>query len=141
MIEVVRSVEHVAVSFSRKQAAAVVEFVLHSEKKNNASIHIIFVGDKYITAINKKFLNHNFTTDVITFPLEKRKIISAEIYLNVQQAKRQAKEFAVTLNNEITRLIIHGTLHAIGYDDTEPKLQKRMIQKQERYVEKFGSLV
>lgn len=130
-----------AFRFTKHQAIQTVSFVLQKEKHRNADISIIFVDDVLITSINKKFLKHNFTTDVITFPLDDGNLISAEIYINVVQAKRQAKEFGVTIKNEIVRLIVHGTLHSLGYDDTTVESQKRMFRIQEQYVLGVASLV
>lgn len=134
MIRAVRLSNGIRVRFTQKEIEKVANAVLRAEKIFEASISVIFVDDKFITAINKKFLRHNYTTDVITFPLETEKEISAEIYINVLQAKRQAKEFGVSLKNELLRLIVHGILHTVGYDDIEIKEQTKMIRKQEQYV-------
>ncbi len=112
----------------------IITTVLRKEKKSVANISIVFVGDKKIQSVNKKFLQHNYVTDIITFILEE-KILEVEIYINPQQAKRQAKEYDVSFLNEISRLLIHGILHCVGYDDTTEKKKKIMFQQQEKYVE------
>jgi probable rRNA maturation factor len=127
--------------FTQRQTSRIVTYVLQKEKRRNVDLSFIFIDDAIITSINKKYLKHNFTTDVITFSLNDRKMINAEIYINVVQAKRQAQEFGVTIKNEIMRLIIHGTLHALGYDDTTVELQKKMFRIQEQYVIGVASLV
>jgi len=121
------------ISFSGSAVKSIVEFVCKKEKVRNAELSFVIVNDRTIQTINKKFLNHDYVTDVITFPLEP-KTINAEIYINTQQAQRQSKENAVTVKNEITRLVVHGILHAIGYDDTTAVTQKKMNSIQERYV-------
>ena len=115
----------------------IAEFVCLKEKVKNAELSFVIVNDRTIQKINKKFLRHDFVTDVITFPLEPKEI-AAEIYINTQQAKRQSNENNVTVKNEITRLVVHGTLHAIGYDDTTAVNQKKMNLIQERYVSELS---
>jgi probable rRNA maturation factor len=113
------------------------EFVCRRERVKNAEFSFVLVDDRSIRRINKKFLNHNYVTDVITFPLEQDEV-NAEIYVNAQQARRQAKELGITVRNELTRLVVHGTLHAIGYDDSTKKSKKRMDSIQERYVSELS---
>lgn len=84
--------------------------------------------------MHKRYFGHDTVTDIITFPLETAGIDS-EIYINVEQARRQSKQFKVTMKNELTRLIVHGVLHSLGYDDRTPSLRKKMFDVQERYVE------
>lgn len=121
---VVSSAGTTAFTFSLKKIRQIAEYVCEREKVNKAEFSFVFVGDTFIQKINKQFLRHNFVTDVITFPLE-AKNINAEIYINIQQARRQAKEFSVTFYNEIIRLIVHGILHAIGYSDTTLSSKKK----------------
>ncbi|MEW6061915.1 MAG: rRNA maturation RNase YbeY [Bacteroidota bacterium] len=111
----------------------IVSHVCRQEHVWRAELSIVLVDDKAIQTMNKHFLGHDYVTDVITFPLEHDRI-SAEVYINVQQAKRQAKEHGVSVQNEMTRLVVHGTLHALGYDDTTSRKRKMMHTVQERYV-------
>jgi probable rRNA maturation factor len=108
-------------------------YVCMAESVKDAELSFVIINDSRIRTINRKFLGHDYVTDVITFPLEAGKV-SAEIYINGRQAKRQAKEHYVSMRNEMIRLVVHGTLHAIGYDDTKAASKKRMDSIQERYV-------
>lgn len=119
--------------FSKSAVERIVRFVCQREKIRRAELSIVLVNDTTIRKINKEFLKHNFVTDVITFPLEQDEV-NAEIYINNQQVKRQAREHLVTQKNEMTRLIVHGVLHAIGYADTSRVTRKKMESIQERYV-------
>ena len=121
------------ISFSTSAIQRIAEFVCRKEKVKNAELSFVIVPNRTIRTINKKFLKHDYDTDVITFPLETKEV-NAEIYINAQQAKRQAAENNVTVKNELTRLVVHGTLHAIGYDDGKPESRKKMTAIQERYV-------
>lgn len=125
------------VPFPGSAVKHIAEFVCKKEKIKDAELSFVVVNDRTIRTINKKFLHHDYVTDVITFPFE-LKSITAEIYINSQQAKRQSKENNVTVSNEMTRLVVHGTLHAIGYDDTTMVTKKKMNLIQERYVSELS---
>ncbi len=125
-------------AFPASSIQRIAEFVCHKENVNNAELSFVLINDRTIRAINRKFLKHDYVTDVITFPLEMNEV-NAEIYVNGEQAKRQAKENNVSLKNEMMRLVVHGTLHAIGYDDTTSAKKKRMESIQERYVAELSS--
>ncbi len=125
------------IPFSAIAVKHIAEFVCKKVKIKKAELSFVFVNDKTIRSINKKFLSHDYVTDVITFPLE-LKTITAEIYINTQQAMRQSKKNNVTVKNEITRLVVHGTLHAIGYDDTTIVTKRKMNLIQERYVSELS---
>lgn len=121
---------------TKKEIQNTVSVVCRGEKVKDAELSFVIVNDKKIRTINKRFLDHDYVTDVITFPLEEKRI-SAEIYINVQQAIRQAKQYGVTSKNEMIRLVVHGTLHALGYDDTKKKERELMLTVQEQYVSKI----
>lgn len=111
----------------------IVQYVCRKQKVKEAEFSFVIVNDGMIRSINKKFLQHDFVTDVITFPLERNRNV-AEIYINAEQLKRQAKENGVTMKNETIRLVVHSILHTVGYDDTTPTAKKKMDAVQERYV-------
>ena len=134
-VSLVRSLRGTRISL--KDVERIASYVCKKEKVRDAELSFVIIDDGKIRTINKKFLGHDYSTDVITFPLEEKKV-SAEIYINARQLKRQAKENGVTAQNEMTRLVVHGTLHAIGYDDTKSLSKKRMFAVQERYVEQLS---
>ena len=86
--------------------------------------------------MNGTYLGHRRTTDVLTFPLHEKgsRRLSGEIYVNLDQARRQAREYGVSIREETARLVIHGALHLCGYLDGTPAEQRRMTGRQERYV-------
>jgi len=101
------------------------------------SLSISFINDEDMTEVNNKFLSHEGSTDIITFdyndPEEKNAdkiIFDGEILICVDQAKRQAKEYKVKLENELTRLIFHGLLHLFGLNDST-KVEKIIMKKNE----------
>ncbi|MCC6550612.1 MAG: rRNA maturation RNase YbeY [Ignavibacteriaceae bacterium] len=91
-----------------------------------------FILDKSIHEINREYLKHDYPTDIITFDYsDKDKIfVDGEILISFETAAVNAKKFNVTLENEITRLVIHGVLHLLGYDDKTPSKKKIMKNKE-----------
>lgn len=134
MVEVVVSHGRREKRMSKKAVRRTVSFVLKKEKVSSGKISLVFVDDNAIKKINTKYLGHRRPTDVITFPIEVLPSLEAEIYINVKQARRQARQYRVSIANELTRLIIHGVLHAVGYDDRRTNQRKAMFDLQERYV-------
>lgn len=97
-----------------------VERALKSNKVRHGKVDIILVGDAEIRRLHKQWFGENTVTDVITFPVEDKPPILAEIYIGMGRCKRQAKQFGVATSNELCRLAVHGALHIAGYtDDTE----------------------
>lgn len=135
MVEVVVSHARREKRMSKKTVHRTVSFVLKKEKVSSGKISLVFVDDNAIKKINAKYLGHKRSTDVITFPIEVLPSLEAEIYVNVKQARRQARQYRVSIANELTRLIVHGVLHAVGYDDKRTNQRKEMFDLQERYVD------
>ena len=119
---------------SKKTIVRIVSFVFKKERISVGRISCVFVDDNAIKKINTAYLGHRFNTDVITFLIETQPFLEAEIYINTKQARRQARLYNVTVKNELTRLVIHGVLHSLGYEDKRTKQRKKMFELQERYV-------
>lgn len=122
-----------------KSMKKILKRALKSEKIKNASFNVILIDDKEITKINKMYRKKDKPTDVISFALEDNKeSISAynkrilgDIYISVETAKKQAKEYNHSLKRELCFLSVHGLLHLLGYDHIEEKDEKIMFKKQE----------
>lgn len=134
MVEVVVSRGLREQRITNRTVLRTVSLVLKKERVSNGNISLVFTDDSSIKKLNTKHLGHRRSTDVITFPIEAPPSLEAEIYVNVQQARRQAREYGVTVGNELTRLIVHGLLHALGYNDKRTNERKKMFELQERYV-------
>lgn len=118
---------------ANKSIVKKIESVLVHFKIKKAEINVIFVDDDEIHRINKEFLNHDYPTDVITFPFEDSDL-EGEIYISVDTADLQAKEYKVTLTNELMRLAIHGTLHLIGYEDNTKEKKAEMSELEDKFL-------
>jgi rRNA maturation RNase YbeY len=98
-----------------------------------SNLEINFISERSILDINKTYLKHHYTTDIITFDYsDAEKIIDGEIFISMDDAFSNSKKFKVPYSEELTRLIIHGILHLLGYDDrtiTDKKIMKRLENK------------
>src|SRR5437660_835820 len=122
----------------------IVRAVLSSEKKRaHGDINVIFVDDKTIKSLNLRFLSERGTTDVIAFPYPPLKGSPApftfgDIYICTGEADRNARRFGEAYERELKRLVIHGMLHLLGYDDHAPKDRKKMWARQEKLLAETG---
>ena len=100
---------------------------------NISNLEINFISGEDIRLINKTYLNHHYTTDTITFNYsDVVKQIDGEIFISIEDALTNSKKFKVTLSDELVRLVIHGILHLLGYNDqtiSDKKTMKRLENK------------
>jgi len=124
-------------------AARVRELVtatLKSERVRDALVSIAFVGTNTMSRLNKEFLSHSGPTDVISFALgrpESSLPVIGDIYVCQEIAARNAKSLGIALRSELARLVVHGTLHILGYEHPEgdARFSSSMWRKQERILE------
>lgn len=98
--------------------------------KNFEKVIIIFLTDEQLLEYNKKYLNHNYYTDILTFVYNEKEPFIVEIYISYERALENSKKFKSSVENEILRLIAHGFLHTVGYSDLT-KAQKKKMRKAE----------
>ncbi|MFO7768259.1 MAG: rRNA maturation RNase YbeY [bacterium] len=126
---------------------SLVAYVLTSEGITRAAVGVVFCGDERITALNREWLDREGPTDVISFNLSGHPEaepdapghtehgspdpLEGEIYIDLAQAARQASDYNVPIEEELRRLIIHGTLHLTGWEDSEEAGASRMRERQE----------
>lgn len=113
-----------------------VRFVVENEGVRAATVRIILTDDATIAELNRRYLQHDYPTDVLTFVLGAAPL-DVEIYIAAEQAARQAAEYNVSWQEELVRLSIHGILHALGYDDKTPAQRHAMEARQEQYLRSF----
>ena len=115
----------------KRELKKFIEFLFKEERKPLTIINYIFCSDNYLIEINRKFLQHDDYTDIITFDLsEPKQPIVGEIYISTKRVKENAEKFGVDFNSELRRVIIHGVLHLIGYKD-KSKTEKALMRKKE----------
>ena len=105
------------------------------------SLEINYVSSETMLGINKKYLNHNYNTDIITFDYSnERNNLDGEIFISIDDALENSKKYHVTLNNEILRLVTHGILHMTCYDDVTLAKRKRMKNVEDTLVHKLQKM-
>jgi probable rRNA maturation factor len=114
----------------------VVRYVLKNECIANADVNVVAIDNKAMINMNGTYLNHWYATDVICFPLsESTNLIEGEIYINIDQARSQARLYKETIKREYARLIVHGALHLIGYKDKTKAQKQRMTELENHYLD------
>jgi probable rRNA maturation factor len=104
-----------------------------------SSLSISFISSNKLREINEQFLNHNYDTDILTFNYSnKLKEIDGEILISFQEARYNAKKFKVNYGKELTRLVIHGVLHLLNFDDTDSLSKKIMKKEENKLINKFN---
>ena len=109
--------------------------LIKAEGKRVEHINYIFCSDDYLLKINRKYLKHNYYTDIITFDLseENQKVI-ADIFISIDRVVENARTIRVSRNTELCRIIFHGALHMCGYKDKEKHEKAKMNQKEDEYL-------
>jgi rRNA maturation RNase YbeY len=108
--------------------------LINSEKKSAGEISLILCSDKYLLDINIEYLKHNYYTDIITFNYVEGNIISGDLFISVDRVKENSIKFNTSLIQELYRVIFHGILHLIGYNDKTEEEQKIMRGKEDLYL-------
>jgi rRNA maturation RNase YbeY len=109
----------------------------------NEGIHIetlqyVFCSDKFLLDINKRYLNHNFYTDIISFDLSDQKgILIGDVYISIDRVKENAKTEGSPYMHELLRVIFHGALHFCGYKDKKPAEAKLMRSMEDKWLKTY----
>lgn len=109
--------------------------VAAAESKSLGDINIIFCSDAYILEINKKYLGHDYYTDIITFDYCIGSILSGDLFISIDTVRDNASFYNSTFDEELHRVIVHGILHLIGYDDKTDNERLVMRSMENRYLE------
>lgn len=109
--------------------------VAENEGCRIGDISIIFCSDPYILNINKKYLKHDYYTDIITFDYCEEEVLNGDVFISVDTVKANAQEYGTLFHVELSRVIVHGILHLIGYDDHTDADIAEMRMKEDEYLE------
>lgn len=113
--------------------------VAHQEDVKIFQLNYIFCSDEEILEINRKFLQHDYYTDIITFPYQAEgDQLFADIYISLDTVKSNAQEYAVGFEDELKRVMVHGLLHLAGYKDKTEQEAAVMRQRENESLALFG---
>jgi len=98
-------------------------------------LNFIFCSDEYLLGINQQYLNHDTYTDIITFDnSEEEKLIVSDIFISIERVKENATTFKTSTFDEVCRIMMHGTLHLLGYKDKGKAAKTLMTQKEDEHL-------
>ena len=135
MIDLVVSNTSDSYQYDTQSVKDLCTIVLKDSSYDAISLNVIFSDDTNLSRLKLKYFNEDVLTDVLAFPIQNDTKLEAEIYISYDRAISSSKEFNVSLNSELIRLIVHGILHLLGYRDNDDELKKVMFDKQESIVD------
>lgn len=109
--------------------------VLSEHQKKPGNLNIIFTSNDYLLDINRKYLNHNYYTDVISFDDSSEDVVSGDIFVSVEQVKINSKFHNVGFYNELCRVMIHGVFHLVGFGDADASQQAIMRMQEDQALD------
>lgn len=118
----------------RRKTNEWLKLAAESEIRRIGNISIIFCSDNYVLDINQKYLQHDYFTDIITFDYCEGDRLSGDLFISVDSVRENSVEFGTEFEDELNRVIIHGLLHLVGYDDHTEKDIKLMRSKENYYL-------
>ena len=124
------------IQLNKSSIQVLLENILLDNKQNTGSINIIMTDDDTLRCMKKEYFNQDLYTDVIAFNIDDNPF-EGEIYISHDRIKDNAKKFNQSFEDELKRILIHGSLHLCGYDDKTPKEKLEMTSLEENYLEKF----
>jgi rRNA maturation RNase YbeY len=108
---------------------------ISDHQKAVGEINYIFTSDKYLLKLNKQYLNHTTLTDIITFDQSNEdKILEGDVYISIERVQENAKNIGVAFIVELHRVMIHGILHLLGYQDKKGPDKIEMRKKENHYL-------
>ena len=111
--------------------------IIESEGFNEGEINYIFCDDDYLHKINVEYLDHDTLTDIISFDYTVGNLIQGDIFVSVERVQDNAKDFNVSFEEELKRVLSHGVLHYCGYKDKSPEDEALMRSKEEEKIQMF----
>ena len=132
--------EDTAFSFRRRiKTRRWLHFVAKNEGKVLGDINVVFCSDKYLLDVNVKYLGHKYYTDIITFDYCENGRLSGDLFISIDSVCENSLIYgASSFDQELDRVIVHGLLHLIGYDDHTPEEKATMRAKENFYLQYAG---
>ena len=121
----------------RKRIKQWIKEVIEEEKRNTGQINIILSTDAYLLKLNKKHLSKNYYTDIITFDYSELELLNGDLFISVERVRENAVKYEATEEEEMLRVIIHGILHLLGYDDSNDEERQAMRKKEDLCLRKY----
>jgi probable rRNA maturation factor len=128
-----------SVELDEAQARGAIESILADAGVGRGSISVAVVDDPLIHELNRRYLEHDYPTDVLSFVLEREAdLLEGEVIVSADTARRTAQRLGWPAEHELLLYIVHGTLHLAGYDDLDPESKACMRQQERRVLARAG---
>lgn len=111
--------------------------VIISENKKEGEINYIFCDDDYLHKINLEYLDHDTLTDIISFDYSVGNELNGDIFISIERVKDNAKDFNVSFEEELKRVMVHGVLHYCGFKDKNETDERLMRKKEDEKLALF----
>ena len=111
--------------------------VIESESRKTGEISYIFCDDEYLLKLNREYLDHDTFTDIISFDDSIGNTLNGDIFISTERVSENAKEFNVSFDEELRRVMVHGVLHFCGYIDKSAEDRAKMREKEEEKMKMF----
>lgn len=138
---------HPFLKVDKRKLVKVAKELLANGGRWGGEVSIALVDDEHIKRLNQEYLGRDYPTDVLCFPLDHMddedtggKVLG-DIYVSLDRAWEQSREYRVPFEEEVARLVFHGLLHLLRYDDQDEESRATMTEKQEIYVGRFKRLI
>lgn len=120
-----------------KEVRNLIEKVIRKANKVPGDLNFIITNDKIVRKLNIEYLDHDYFTDVIAFDYSENVVLNGEVYISIDTVKKNAVKYKVSLNSEIIRVIIHGTLHLCGIDDKSSEEKNIMRELEDKWIKEI----
>jgi len=121
--------------FDQLAVLSVFDLIISDHGKTVDYINIVFCSDEYLLQVNKDYLQHDYYTDIITFDYSDQ-TISSDVFISIDRIADNAKAYKIPFLHELYRILFHGVLHLVGYEDKTPDVKKIMTEKEDYYLSK-----
>ncbi|OFX51420.1 MAG: rRNA maturation RNase YbeY [Bacteroidetes bacterium GWA2_30_7] len=126
---------------NKKKINSLIKCIAFDFKKKLGNISVIFCKDEYLLEINKKYLNHDYYTDIITFNYNEENNVSGDLFISLERVYENAKSLNQPTDIETLRVIVHGFLHLIGINDKSVKEKAEMTKFENLYLKKYKEII
>lgn len=125
------------ISFELDKKPAIISwlsYAIENEQMELGEITYVFCSDDYLHKINLEHLDHDTLTDIITFDFNEENIVNGDLFISIDRIKDNAKQFDVSFDDELHRVMVHGVMHLCGFKDKTSEDQKVMSSKEDFYL-------
>lgn len=130
--------ENIEFSLEKKLSIKrLLKYIIVEEGFKSGDINVIFCSDDYLLEKNIQYLGKDYLTDIITFNFNQLKLISGDLFISIDRVRENATKNKVSFDDELIRVIIHGVLHLIGYNDSNAKEEYEIREKENFYLKAY----